>query len=35
MLEREERLELAEKCFQCIPTIVELDLMQYKDIFEH
>ncbi len=35
MLEREERLELAEKCFQCISTIVALDLMQYKDIFEH
>jgi ribonuclease D len=35
MLAREERLELAEKCFQCLPTLVELDLMQYQDIFAH
>ncbi|MGF1493685.1 MAG: ribonuclease H-like domain-containing protein [Microcoleaceae cyanobacterium] len=35
MLEREERLELAQQCFACLPTIVELDLLQFKDIFEH
>jgi ribonuclease D len=35
MLEREERWELAKKCFQCIPVFTELDLQQYKDIFEH
>lgn len=35
MLEREERLELAQACFQCLPTIVTLDLLQFKDIFEH
>ncbi len=35
MLEREERYELAEQCFQCLSAIVTLDLMQFKDLFEH
>lgn len=35
MLKREERLELAEQCFRCLPTIVSLDLLQFKDLFEH
>ncbi len=35
MLEREERLQLAQECFQCLPTIVSLDLLQFKDVFEH
>ncbi len=35
MLQREERWELAQECFQCLPTIVHLDLMQYQGIFEH
>ncbi|MBW4667973.1 MAG: ribonuclease H-like domain-containing protein [Cyanomargarita calcarea GSE-NOS-MK-12-04C] len=35
MLEREERLELAQECFNCLPTIVSLDLLQFKDLFEH
>lgn len=35
MLQREERLELAQQCFQCLPTIVSLDLLQFKDLFEH
>ncbi|MGD1874634.1 MAG: ribonuclease D [Mastigocoleus sp.] len=35
MLEREERLDLAMECFGCLPTIVSLDLLLYKDIFEH
>jgi len=35
MLEREERWELAQQCFQCLPVLVNLDLLQYKDIFEH
>jgi ribonuclease D len=35
MLEREERLELAKECFQCLPTLVSLDLLQFKDLFEH
>lgn len=35
MLKREERYELAQECFQCLPTIVTLDLLQFKDLFEH
>ncbi len=35
MLEREERLDLAEECFRCLPTIVSLDLLQFKDLFDH
>jgi ribonuclease D len=35
MLKREERLELAQQCFECLPTIVSLDLLQYQNIFEH
>lgn len=35
MLQREDRWELAQDCFQCLPTIVNLDLMQYQGIFEH
>ncbi|MEL7034514.1 MAG: ribonuclease H-like domain-containing protein [Cyanobacteria bacterium J06592_8] len=35
MLKREERLELAQNCFECLPTIVTLDLLHFKDIFEH
>lgn len=35
MLTREERLDIAMQCFDCLPTIVSLDLLQYHDIFEH
>lgn len=35
MLKREERWELAEQCFQCIPVMATLDLMQYQGLFEH
>lgn len=35
MLKREERLQLAQECFRCLPTIVSLDLLQFKDLFEH
>jgi ribonuclease D len=35
MLKREGRWELAQECFDCLPTIVKLDLMQYSNIFEH
>ena len=35
MLQREERWELAQQCFNCLPTMVALDLLQYKDLFEH
>jgi ribonuclease D len=35
MLKREERWELAQQCFECLPTIVSLDLLQYSNVFEH
>jgi ribonuclease D len=35
MLKREGRWELAQQCFSCLPVFVSLDLMQYKDVFEH
>jgi ribonuclease D len=35
MLEREERWQLAQECFLVLPTIVSLDLLQFKDLFEH
>jgi ribonuclease D len=35
MLKREERWELAQKCFAAIPTFVTLDLLHYSNIFEH
>jgi ribonuclease D len=35
MLKREERWNLAQSCFQCLPTFVTLDLLQYESVFEH
>lgn len=35
MLQREDRWELAQQCFDCLPTIVALDLLQYPNVFEH
>ena len=35
MLKRENRWELAQKCFKCIPVFVALDIMRYSNIFEH
>ncbi len=35
MLEREERLSLAEQCFGCLPTFAALDIAQYNNLFEH
>jgi ribonuclease D len=35
MLQREDRWELAQECFACLPTVVTLDLLQYGNIFEH
>ena len=35
MLQREGRWNLAENCFQCLPTFIQLDLNQYQNIFEH
>ncbi len=35
MLKREERWQIAQECFEFLPTIVSLDLLQFKDLFEH
>lgn len=35
MLQREDRFVLAQECNKCLPTIVSLDLLQFKDVFEH
>lgn len=35
MLKREDRYQLAQRCFQTIPVFVELDKLQYQNIFEH
>lgn len=35
MLKREERWQLAQSCFECLPVFVALDLQQYQGIFEH
>lgn len=35
MLQREGRWELAQRCFQHLPTLVELDLRGYSNVFEH
>lgn len=35
MLTREDRWPLAKNCFGCLPTLVELDLLHYQNIFEH
>jgi len=35
MLQREDRWELAQDCFNCLPVFVSLDLLQYQDIFQH
>jgi ribonuclease D len=35
MLKREDRWDLAQKCFACIPVFTTLDLQQYQDIFAH
>jgi ribonuclease D len=35
MLQREQRWELAQECFQCVSVFVSLDIMQYPNIFEH
>jgi ribonuclease D len=35
MLQREDRWQIAQDCFLCLPTLVKLDLMQYEGIFEH
>ncbi len=35
MLKREDRWELAKKCFECIPTFSELDRKKFTNIFDH
>ena len=35
MLVREERWELAQRCFTCVPTLAELDRQHFGNIFEH
>jgi ribonuclease D len=35
MLQREERWQIAQECFQFLPHQVTLDLWQFKEIFEH
>lgn len=35
MLKREDRWQLAQECFTCLPVLVSLDLLFYQNIFEH
>jgi ribonuclease D len=35
MLRREERWELARRCFGCVPVFAELDRQRFGSIFEH
>lgn len=35
MLQREDREQLAQQCFQAIPVFVALDILQYPNIFDH
>ncbi len=35
MLKREDRYQLAQRCFQAIPVFVALDILQYQNIFDH
>jgi ribonuclease D len=35
MLQREDRWDLAQRCFAALPTMVSLDILQYGDIFSH
>ena len=35
MLKREERWELVQQCFQVLPVLINLDILQYSDIFQH
>ena len=35
MLKREERWGLAQKCFQCVPVLSELDRRRFTNIFDH
>ena len=35
MLEREDRLALAQRCFAVVPVMAELDRLHFGSIFEH
>jgi ribonuclease D len=35
MLKREGREQLAQQCFQVVPVLVALDILQYQNIFDH
>jgi ribonuclease D len=35
MLQREERWELARRCFGCVPVIADLDRQRFGSVFEH
>lgn len=35
MLQREERWQLAQECFEALSVMVSLDLLLYRDVFEH
>jgi len=35
MLRRENRWDLTQQCFACLPTFVELDILGYSMVFEH
>ena len=35
MLRREGRWSIAERCFNCLPVIAELDTLRFSQIFEH
>ncbi len=35
MLIREDRWELAQRCFECIPVMSKLDIFRFGNIFEH
>jgi ribonuclease D len=35
MLRREERWDLAQRCFACLPVFADLDRQRYGSIFEH
>ena len=35
MLRREDRWELAQRCFECVPVIAELDRLRFTQTFEH
>jgi len=35
MLQREERWELAQRCFACVPVFADLDRMRFGSVFEH